>query len=131
MGVRVAARWFWRQEEWAATPAEVRAHKGPDAKPVFTKKLTVALMSASFAELKTELESGAFDPATTDEELIGDEGELLAQRDEFVREQVGVKLGTQVPVEAAFFAHIGWSTVRGLAWDLKAAGEALQATRCT
>ena len=122
MGVRVAARWFWRQEEWAATPAEVRAHKGPDAKPVFTKKLTVALMSASFAELKTELESGAFDPATTDEELIGDEGELLAQRDEFVREQVGVKLGTQVPVEAAFFAHIGWSTVRSLAWDLKAAG---------
>lgn len=125
---RVArGRRVWKQltdRLWASVPQSVRAGKGPDGKTVFTRVPTVALMAASFAELKTGLETGEFDVEATDEDLIGDEVALAAEWDEFLWEQVGVKLGTEVPVKAKFFAHIGWPTVKGLAWDLKPCGAA-------
>ncbi len=110
---------------WASVPAAVKAQKGSDGKVVFTKQSTVTLIAASFGELKASLETGDFDVDETDDELIGDEligdeDELRVEWDEFLWDQVGVKLGTQVPV----FAHIGWGTVSGLAWDLKAKGKA-------
>lgn len=109
---------------WATVPAEVRAQKGPDGKVVFTKAPTVAMMAAAFADLKLMLETGAFHPDDTDEELLGDEAEIDETWDEHLWEQVGVKLGSQVATKTALFAHLGWPTVRGVAWDLKACGRA-------
>lgn len=120
-------RHVWRglaDRLWASVPAAVKDQKGSDGKVVFTKHSTTTLIAASFGELKASLETGDFDVDETDDELIGDEDELRVEWDEFLWDQVGVKLGTQVPVKAKFFAHIGWGTVSGLAWDLKAKGQA-------
>jgi len=125
---RVArGRHVWKEladRLWASVPAAVKDQKGSDGKVVFTKKSTTTLIAASFGELKASLETGDFDVDETDDELIGDEDALRVEWDEFLWDQVGVKLGTQVPVKAKFLAHIGWGTVSGLAWDLKAKGRA-------